>query len=533
MKKKHIALKNFAVVTLLISSFIACDKDFASLDSDIINNDNATHFDSDAMRFDVVTYNQKLDPVQTNGLPVNFLGIYNDPVYGVTTASVVTQISPASFDPNFGENVEMDSVVLTIPYFSTSLEVNEDGETLYELDSVFGTAPIKLSIYENNYFLRDFDPNSNIDTPQKYYSDGSTGADQITSAQLEGRFLLDTIDFVPSEKEIQLVDSIGGEISTRLAPALRIKLDTVFWKEKIIDKQGESELSNANNFKNYFRGLYFKAEATSAEGTALLLNFANTNANITLYYTSDSSVEGDDRISSSYVLSFSGNRVNLISPLSFPIPDGDKINGDEKLYLKGGQGSLAVIDLFNGTIQDPDTGLDISQLEYFKNKKGKWLINEANLVFYVDQAAVEGLKEPDRIYLYDIENGTPLIDYYVDVDNTIAPINSKITHLGRLERVDDDLDGKGIKYKIKITEHINNILLRDSTNVKLGLAVSSNVNLEGSYSQPKVLTSDDLVNKVPISSVLTPKGTVLFGNNTSDEGKKVSLEIFYTEPKNN
>jgi hypothetical protein len=59
------------------------------------------------------------------------------------------------------------------------------------------------------------------------------------------------------------------------------------------------------------------------------------------------------------------------------------------------------------------------------------------------------------------------------------------------------------------------------------------VNLEGSYSQPKVLTSDDLVNKVPISSVLTPKGTVLFGNNTSDEGKKVSLEIFYTEPKNN
>jgi len=144
-----------------------------------------------------------------------------------------------------------------------------------------------------------------------------------------------------------------------------------------------------------------------------------------------------------------------------------------------------------------------------------------------------GLKEPDRIYLYNIENGTPLIDYYGDVDNTIAPINSKITHLGKLERVDDNPDGQGIKYRIKITEHINNILLRDSTNVKLGLVVSSNVNLEGTNSQPSVLTSDDLVNKVPISSILTPRGTVLYGNNTTNTDKKVSLEIFYTEPKNN
>jgi hypothetical protein len=59
------------------------------------------------------------------------------------------------------------------------------------------------------------------------------------------------------------------------------------------------------------------------------------------------------------------------------------------------------------------------------------------------------------------------------------------------------------------------------------------VNLEGVNSQRSVLTSDDLVNKVPISSILTPRGTVLFGNNTSDIEKKVSLEIFYTEPKNN
>lgn len=535
MKKKHIALKNFAIIIILISLFAACDKDFASIDSDIINNDNAAHFDTNSMRFNVVTYNKKLDPVQTNNLPINLLGIYNDPVYGTTNWGVVTQIIPNRYDPTFGENVVMDSVVLTIPYFNKSVEIKDSGETIYELDSIYGTAPMKLSIYENNYFLREFDPNANIDNPQTYYSDGSTGSDQISTAQLEGRLVYDTIGFVPSEKEIQLIDSIGGEISTRSVPSIRFKLDTNYWKEKIIDKQGGTELFNANNFKNYLRGLYFKAEAIGFEGHAMLLNFTNSNASIVMYYTIDSPTEEGKRDKRTFDFTFGGQRINLITGLHLPIPPGNKTDGDEKLYLKGGQGSLAVVDLFNGFIQDPMTGFNVPQLDYFKSKKDKWLINEANLVFYVDQAAVADLNEPERIYLYDIENGIPLIDYYADLDNTVVPVNSKINHLGRLKRVDDDPEGQGIKYRIKITEHINNILLKDSTNVKLGLAVSSNVNLEGTSSQPNILTSDGLVNKVPISSVLTPLGTVLYGNNTSNQEKKVSLEIFYTDiaPNNN
>jgi hypothetical protein len=315
---------------------------------------------------------------------------------------------------------------------------------------------------------------------------------------------------------------------------MRLKLNEDFWVNKIIAKEGEPELSNTNNFKNYFRGIYFKAESINPEGNLSLINFSNSSANITMYYTiDDPTIENGNRVGRSYVFSFIGNRVNFMSSPSFPIPAGNETDGDEKLYLKGGQGSLAVIDLFNGIIQDPDSGLDVSQLDYFRNKKGKWLINEANLVFYVDQTAVEGLDEPERIYLYDVENGTPIVDYYFDNENAATPLNSRIGHLGKLQHVDDDPDEKGIRYKIRITEHINNILLRDSTNVKLGLAVSSNVNLEGVNSQRSVLTSDDLVNKVPISSILTPRGTVLFGNNTSDIEKKVSLEIFYTEPKNN
>jgi len=532
MKKKYIAPKNVAIVVLLLSCFVACDKDFISIESDIINNDNATHFDVSNIRFNAVTYTKKLDPVQTNNMPANFLGIYNDPVYGTTTANMVTQISKETNPREFGENLVMDSVVLTIPYFSKAVSTTDDGDTIYELDSIFGTSPIKLTVYENNYFLRSYDPNSNIDSPQKYYSDGSTGSDQISSSLLEGELLTEVNDFVPSEKEIKLFDDSDSLID-RLAPSLRIKLDPDFWYHKIIEKEGEPELSNANNFMNYFRGIYIKAEAIGADGTMMLLNFGAANANITMYYTIDSVTQENLREGRTYVFTFSGNRVNFISEPSIAILNGNADTGDEKLYLKGGQGSLAVVNLFDGLIQDPDTGLDVPQLDYFRSKNGKWLINEANLVFYVDQASVTGLDEPDRIYLYNLENGTPLLDYYADIDNNINPVDSKINHLGKLERVDDEPDGLGIKYRLKLTNHIINILSNDSTNVKLGLAVSSNVNLESQYSQPDVLTSDNLVNKAPMSSVVTPKGTVLIGNNTTDNEKKVSLEIFYTEPKNN
>lgn len=538
MKKKQIALKNLAILTLLISSFIACDKDFASIDSDIINNDNATHFKTEKQKFDVIAYTKKLDPIQTNNLPLNFLGIYNDQVYGTTTANVVSQISTDIFNRVFGNNVKMDSVVLHIPYFSRSISVNENGKTIYELDSVFGTDPIKLSIYENNYFLRDFNPSSGVNSSQTYYSDGSTGLDQINPAQLEGTLIkiegtpngvLES--FVPNDGEIQIKNSTG-EITERLAPALRVRLDTTFWRQKIIAKEGEIELSNLNNFKDYFRGIYFKTEAVNGKGNMSLLNFVGTNAKITMYYEIESPTQAGVRETRTYEFRFNGNRVNFISEPTNTITDGDAINGDEKLYLKGGQGSVAVLDLFNGLIQDPDSGLNVPQLEFFRNRKGKWLINEANLVFYVDQTAVQQLKEPDRVYLYDLENNTPLPDYFVDLVNSTVPVNSRTSHLGKLQRVDDEPEGLGIKYKIRLTEHINNILLRDSTNVKLGLAVSANVNIESSSLQYNILTSDDLNTKVPLSSIVTPRGTVLHGNNTLVETKKVYLEIFYTEPNN-
>lgn len=538
MKKMKFTFKHLFILSALLALFVSCDKDYVSLDSDISGQNN---FGVSDAPYEVTAYTNKLNPVQTNGLPANLLGFYKDLIYGTTTANIVTQLSPATFDPVFPDEVRVDSVVLTIPYFSKSTGII-DGATSYELDSVYGTGAINLNIYENTYFLRTFDPNSQFNMPQKYFSDRSLSpSNQIPLTSLKGVKLFRDSLFVPNKSEIK--QKVGTEL-TRTAPAFRIKMDSDFWEDKIIlkAKDGGSELSNLNNFQNYFRGIYFEAEAINDAGNMTLLNFASTNANITIYYTSPPIGTATDRVSGTYRLNFAGNRINFFeNDFSQIVPQGDPVNGDERLYLKGGQGSIAVIDLFGGTDIDDDLGTDTA-FEEFKNAyvetdengkfvRAKRLINEANLVFYVDKTMTQG-QEPDRLYIYDTKNNRALSDYSFDAADNVTPNNSRTNHLGKLERVSDDKNSQGVKYKIKITEHIKNLLLRDSTNVSLGLAVSTNVNIEEGAAQGAILSpGNNPVKTVPVSAILSPKGTILYGNNTTTS-QKLFLEIFYTEPKN-
>lgn len=565
MKIRKINLQNFILFIAIIVSFIACEKDFASIDSDVVNSDNTSNFGTDFLEFPVRAYNKKIDPFQTNGLPVNLFGFNNDPVYGSSNINFVGQMTPSAYDPVFGDNVVLDSVVLTIPFFSRAIETDEDGNNVYLIDSIFGETPIKLSVYKNNYFLRDFNPELEFDATQKYFSNGtSSSSDVINVSDLEGQLLYQNDEFLPSADEIRLtsieldedgepvLDEDGNEttiITTRQSPAIRALLanpNDTFWQELIFDKQGESELSNENNFVNHFRGLYLKAEAMDENGTMMLLNLSSTNTNLTIYYTSD--VENTDDTgedteietqSGQFIMNFSGNGVSLYDNNFISIPDGDQVNGDEVLYLKGGEGSMAMVELFQGTIEN-ENGQQVDAFEYFKSSfreandddtfTQKRLINEAYLEFYVNQTMIQG-PEPDRIYLFNPSRNTALIDYFLDQSASDTQINAKIVHLEPLQRVMNEPNGEGIKYKIRITEHLNNIIIRDSSNTKLGLVVTTNVNTIENYSS-KNTDDNDGVLELPAGVILSPRGTVLHGNNTTNEAKKIKLTVYYTEPDN-
>ncbi len=593
------SIKAITVLLALILVFNACDKDYASIGVDVIGNNN---FETNSISYPVITFNSKIKPVQTNNLTSNLLGVYNDPVYGITSANLLSQLNLATGSQNrtYGVNIRLDSIVLTIPYFSgvdPDESTDENGNTNYLLDSIYGNAetPLKLSIYKNNYFLRDFDPNTDFAQSQKYYSSGETSlGSPISVSEMESELIYQNDSLFFDKNEIRLTTNnysdseIDEEITSTLSPALRLKLDSLFWKENIIDKIGEPELSNTNNFKEYFRGLYFKVESNGVDSPMILLNISSSTSNVTVYFssvaefddddsdgipnvadadidgdgnidedsldtdgdgikdTADADIDGDGTIeedvldinsdgindevlavnSNTIVLNLNGNRVNIFDNSGFnssilsEIENANTVDGDEKLYLKGGEGSMAVIDLFGG-IESPE-------FIEFKSHQDDWIINEANLIFYEDESIItDEDHKNDRLFVYDLDNNIPLIDYFRDSQSTINPFYSIISHLGNRYT---DAQGNN-KFKIRITEHINNILLKDSTNTKLGLTISSNVNSYDTSGLLGVTESDD-VKDIPTGTVLSPKGTVVYGNNSSLSDKKVKLEIYYTNPNN-
>jgi len=593
MKKILNVLKAIIAVMVLLGTFIACDKDFSTIGTDVIGND---HFLTSSKNYSAISYNKKLDPVQTNGLSSNLLGVYQDPIYGTSKTNFVTQLSIDTRP--IGVNIELDSVTITIPYFSHTIEDEDSDNTDYVLDSVFGDieSTMKLSVYRSNYFLNSFDPDSNFEDAQKYYSNGSTSQGAVIPvSELEYELLYEDDAFVADANPIifeELNDEGEEEETGRLNPSLRIVFqnadgytDMQAWQELIIDKLDDPELSNPNNFNEYFRGLYFDLENVTGDGAMFMLDFSS--ADISFYYKSvnefededldgisdsvdadldgdgitdegkidtdgdgiidsadmdadDDGIDDDDKTdinddgfddaivvvnTGPAVINLSGNRVNIFDNTGYNLiitnadSNADDISGDEKLYLKGGEGSMAIVDLFGGQ--------DSAEFVEFVEHKDNWVINEANLVFYEDEIVIgdEG-HEYDRLYLYDLKNNAPVIDYFLDLTST-TPNNSVVNHLGK--RFTDEMNN--VKYKIKITEHINNILLKDSTNTKLGLVFAHNINLIQNLDVFGTTNESDL-NKVPVGTVLSPKGTVLYGNNTTNSDKKLKLEIYYTEPDN-
>ena len=201
--------------------------------------------------------------------------------------------------------------------------------------------------------------------------------------------------------------------------------------------------------------------------------------------------------------------------------NANTIDGDENLFLKGGEGSMAILNLFS-------TPGELTTL-----RSNGWLINEANLVFHIDTDKMKdigGVKvfEPNRIYLYDLTNNRPIVDYFNDATTGKNPKNGKLIYGGMINK-ETSTNGRGLNYKIRITNQIRNLLKNaDSTNVKLGLVVTEDINMVTSnyLKTPNLFTS-----QVPKASVMNPLGTILYGGKSSiPVDKRLKLEIFYTKP---
>lgn len=556
-----------------VAVFYSCDKEFNDIGDDLIG-DN--HFDLEVKDYNVTTYNQKVTPVAANNLPVNALGIYDNPVFGTNTANFNTQValSSSSYGASLGFEAVIDSVTLNIPYFSTAKSI-KDGVTTYELDSIYGpeTGKLKLSVYESGIFLNTYNAN-NYDISKFYNTDKNS--DFQTQAQALGARLNnqttkiikdaagnttvvnDTSEndgFFFNSKEIKETTPAVGttpESNKRIKPEMRLHLNKDFFKTKIFDAPA-SKLASDDVFKNYFKGLYFKVEKSSESTTTRMAMMDFSKGTITIFYKAKTGKDDKEAVAKTLAINLTGNTVSLLEEESTT----DYTNGtaedddtpDEKLYLKGGQGSMAVIELFDKTDlggyydngiwkTTPNTIPD--ELDEIRHNidKDQLLVNEANLIFTVDSQEMGNAPQPGRIYLYDLENNTVLADYTADRTTAING-DSKKNRTVFNGMINIDPTTKIATYKIRITNHIRNMIKNpDVTNVKLGLVVTEDISIVNSSRLDQTrINYKSFLSAVPTASVMHPFGTVLFGGNIpqgdDNYAKRVKLKIYYTKLKPN
>ena len=544
-----------SVVALVFSS---CDKDFNEIGSGIIGDDHYGLLRDDTKT--IVAYNQNLGSVQSNNLPINALGYYNNPFFGKTKASVVTQVELIGANPTFGTNPTVTKVELSLPYYSTLTATDATtGDRTYELDSIYGSSKIKLSIYESKYYLRDLDAQTGFEEVQKYYSgdgpdfDNNKNPDRLnddtTSPSQNDAFFF-------NNEELKTYKTVDGTqtVDTRTAPGMRINLRKSFFQDKIFNGATAGKLINNNVFKEYFRGLYFKVDSnvdSPNQGSMSLLNFKQgkitINYNVSVTAT-DGTITTEEK---TIILNLAGNTVNVLENeftnnyVSNVTSGINTTQGDSKLYLKGGAGSMAVISLFGETdLKGWDKTLEAfvtggngvsDELEDMRHPADgqNLLINEANLTFSIDSSSISGAYEPNRIYLYDLNNKRPILDYYTDVSLSANPKLNKSIHGGIIEKATTG-NKRGYQYKIRLTNHLRNLINKDSTNIRLGLVVTEAIATVTSAKIKTPIISGIPIDRTPLSSVINPLGTVLFGNNIPvgdpNYAKRLKLEIYYTKP---
>jgi len=410
----------------------------------------------------------------------------------------------------------------------------------YAIDSVFGNrnASFNLKVDELTYYLNSLDHNNNFESQQAFYSsrdfyeEGFVGENLFDEAiQLDFEEI--RINFTEDDPETDIDETT--QVETRRSPRIRVPLDTAFFQRRFIDMEGSDSLTTASLFQKYMRGIYVRMENPS-EDLYMLLNFASANIAVTYEYNqyNDNDTPDDttdfsiDRLERSFFLD-PGITVNHLENSSINPEISQttaQTNGSNKIFVKGGMGLLSSVELL-GKSSDGSASTKLEEL-----RENDWLVNEANLVFYVDSTSVEnwtpGDLIADRLYLYNKRDTAPLLDYFTDNTVSAERNKGKLVHGGILEYQ----NGKPYRYKFKITQHINNLIRKDSTNVILGLAASANI--DDITTRKARLNSGSEEILYPASAILNPLSTVLIGSHPSAgfEHLKLELEVIYTDFSN-
>ncbi len=492
---------------LLFISLYSCERDIDEVGVNIVDNNV---FKTDKYTSDVTAYNQNILKRKANRLNQYLLGVYKNNDFGQIDASIISQMT-FNTTIDFGLNPSIDTIIVNIPYITYLDSVNNalklmlDGIGI-DQDTIINTTPFNLNIYQLETYLNTLDP-----------LDPSQALDYYTDEDFSFSTLFYSGEFSPNENDTILIverpeiiiDEEQGIynkdtiLSANSAPSIKIPLDKEYFTNNFLNNP--AIFQNLATFIEFFKGLYLEASVATDGPEASVLTLNLLNATMSIYYTNTVDGVRTKQVANflfggqttangltngitinKYTRDYSGSNAESIIP--------DPIAGDEQLFLQGAAGSIALIDLF--------TNDDIEEL-----RSNNWLINNASLIFYIDQTANQSIV-PDRLFVYNYDENRQLPDMIIE---------GPVVFGGFLEYDDND---NPYRYKVNITDYISRVL-------------AINTPIDASKLAVNVFNLSDLPTGLLDLEIKdynwNPKGIIVHGNQSSDIEKRIKLEITYSE----
>lgn len=277
------------------------------------------------------------------------LGAFNESQFGMQRASYFTQVRLPSYNPDFGTNAVVDSVVLVL-------------KPIVSLDSLTTTT--------NESYVY---PDGNVDAkkvvntyPIKKFGKAKLNGGKLTLKVNEvTEFMNGVNDIVYSDRDFQAPNLLGSkEISGNTSSVvitkdsdgaslftsnadIRIPLSASVFQTKIINKKGQPELNDVSNFIRHFRGL----KVSVVENDGYLFQFTPNDMQLIMYYKNDKLVDNvNTRPQTKYEFAVKGSNMHsayyeydrtntVMNNYAF----GNTTIGDKKLYAQGmGGNSIGV-----------------------------------------------------------------------------------------------------------------------------------------------------------------------------------------------
>ncbi|MHA6696183.1 DUF4270 domain-containing protein [Chryseobacterium sp. A301] len=465
--------------------------------------------------FDVIAYNiSNQDSIRTDATRITSatLGAFKEGQFGMQRSSYVTQARLSNYNPSFGTNAVIDSVVLEVrPVFPV-----DSVKTTTDEEYIFPEGNVKAKRVVSTYPIRLYGDESATMTLNVHEVTDFLGAssDKVSSRKAVGTgALLGSKTIKGTVSAIDVTKDEDGSALYKREARIRVPLDKTYFANKIFAKEGQAELSDASNFIRYFKGV----KLSVAESTGFIMNITPAETQIIIYYSNELTTDGKtERRKTTFPLALGTEnaRFNLIEAdragtpsLAYNGTSSPNIQtGDPLLYPQGMGGANVGIRLSNESL---------SQIRELY-KENKINILSAKVRLYTDVSSWNNdLTKPNMFTASYYNPSTGKADL-----STFLKEVSAFSGLGALFNLvkATDLDKNPAYYDLTITQTLKDIIEKSDEVQDISLAV-------GDYEINN--SNGSLLGPSFTSRAYTPYRVVLVGSNPSS-AKRAQLNIIYS-----